>query len=80
MLRQRSISSDQLGSGNEIEGSRGQHRHVQGLADVAGVFGATRVLVEQAAARREIQQHGTSQYSERPARHGSPEYSSAQLH
>ena len=80
MLRERCIAGDQLGSGNEIERRRGQHRHVQRLADVAGGFRAARMMVEQAAARRKIQQNGASQYSQRTARQGPTEYSSTQSH
>jgi len=74
------MAGDQLGSGNQVERSRGQHRHVQRLADVAGGFRAARMLVEQAPARRKIQQNGASQDSQRTARHGPPEYSSTQSH
>jgi hypothetical protein len=56
------MPGDQLGSGNEVERSRGQRRHVQGLADVAGGFRTTFVLVKQAAARRKIQQDGARQH------------------
>ena len=80
MLRQRSIAGDQLGSGNEIERSRGKHRHVQRLANVAGGFRTARMLVEQAAARRKIQQNGASQDSQRTARQVPTEYSSTQSH
>jgi hypothetical protein len=62
MLRERSISGDQLGSGNEIKRSRGQRRHVQRLADVAGGFRTPCMLVKQAAARRKIQQNGRRQH------------------
>jgi hypothetical protein len=61
MLRERSIPGDQFGSSNEVESGRGQHGHVQRLADVASSFRATRMMVEQAAARRKIQQNGASQ-------------------
>jgi hypothetical protein len=47
---------------------------------VAGGFRAARMLVEQAPARRKIQQNGASQDSQRTARHGPPEYSSTQSH
>jgi hypothetical protein len=62
MLRERSISGDQLRSGDEVERSRGQHGHVQRLADVASRLRSTRMLVEQAAARRKIQQDGARQH------------------
>lgn len=80
MLRERSISSDQLGSGDEIKRSRGQHGHVQRLADVASGFLATRMMVEQAAARRKIQQNGASQDRQRPMRDGPSEDSPAPMH
>jgi hypothetical protein len=41
---------------------------MQRLANVASGFRATRVMVEQAAARSEIQQNRASQHRERPAR------------
>jgi hypothetical protein len=77
VLRERSISGDQLGSGNEVERGRGQHGHVQRLADVASSFRAARMMVEQAAARRKIQQNGASQDRQRPMRDGPPEDSPA---
>jgi hypothetical protein len=80
MLRQRSISGDQFGRGNEIERRSGLHGHVQRLADVASVFRPIRMLVEQAAARREIQQHGASQHGQRPAHVCPSENSPSQLH
>jgi hypothetical protein len=80
MLRERSIAGDQLGYGDEIEGSRGQHRQVKRLANMASGFRATRMLVEQAAARRKIQQNGACQHCQRLARYSPPEDRSAQLH
>ena len=74
------MAGDQLGSGNQVERSRGQHGHVQRLADVASGLRTTRMLVEQAAARRKIQQNGASQYSQRTARQGPTEYSSTRFH
>ena len=74
------MSGDQLRSGNEVERSRGQHRHVQGLADVAGGFGTACMMVEQAAARGKIEQDDARQHRERPARHRTSEYSSTWLH
>lgn len=67
MLRERRITVDQLGRGNEVERSSRQHRHMQGLANVTSVFGTIRVLVEQAAARCKIEQRGASQDRERAA-------------
>jgi hypothetical protein len=80
MLRQRSISGNQLGSGNKVKRRSRERRHVQRLADVAGVFRSALMLVEEAPARRKIQQNGASQNSQRPARRGPPEYSSTQSH
>jgi hypothetical protein len=80
VLRERSIPGDQLGSGHKVERGRCQHGHVQRLADVASSFRAARMMVEQAAARRKIQQNGASQYSQRTARQGPTEYSSTQSH
>jgi hypothetical protein len=51
-----------------VESSRRQRGHMQRLADVASSFRTTRMLVEQAPARREIQQNGASQHRQRPAR------------
>jgi hypothetical protein len=67
MLRQRSMSGDQFGSGDEVKRSRGQHGHVQRLADVASGFWTTRVMVEKAAACGKIQQNGASQDCQRSA-------------
>jgi hypothetical protein len=80
MLRQRSISGNQLGSRNKVKRRSRERRHVQRLADVAGVFRSALMLVEEAPARRKIQQNGASQNSQRPARRGPPEYSSTQSH
>ena len=62
MLRERRKSCDQLGDSDEVERRRGQHGRVQGLADVASIFRAIFMLVEQAAASREIQQDGARQH------------------
>jgi len=80
MLRERSISGDRFGGGNEVKGGRGQHGQVQRLADVASVLSATRMLVEQAAASRKIQQNGARQHCDRSARQSPPEDSPAQFH
>jgi len=80
MLRERRISCDQLGDNDEVECRRGQHRHVQRLADVASGLRTIGVLVKQAPARREIQQHGASQHGHRPAHACPSENSPAQLH
>jgi hypothetical protein len=53
---------------------------MQRLADVASVFRTIGMLVEQAAARREIQQHGASQHCQRPAHASRSENSPTQLH
>ena len=62
VLRERKISGDQFGCRDEIESCRGQHGHMQRLADVASRIRAIRMLVEEAAARREVQQNGAGQY------------------
>jgi hypothetical protein len=80
MLRERSISGDQLRSGNEVKRSRSQDGHVQRLADVASRFRAGGMMVEQAAARRKIQQNGASHDRQRPMRDGPSEDSPAQVH
>jgi len=74
------MSGDQLRSGNEVQRSRGQHRHVQRLADVAGGFGTTCMMVKQAAARCKIQQNGASQDRQRSASDCPSEDSPTQLH
>jgi len=76
----RGMPGDQLGRGDQMQRSRGQHRHVQRLADMAGVFGPPGVLVEQAAARREIQQHGARDRRHRAVPPGTPEYGPRQSH
>jgi hypothetical protein len=73
MLREGSKPCDQFGGSNEVKRSRGQHRHVQRLAYVASSFRAACMMVEQAAARRKIQQNGASQDRQRPMRDGPPE-------
>ena len=78
--RERSISGNQFGSSNEVERSRGQHGHVQRLTDVASSFRAARMMVEQAAARRKIEQNGAGQDRQRPMRDGPSENSPAQRH
>ena len=80
MLRERRRSGDQLGNGDQIQSSGGQHRHVQRLADVASGFRTIGVLVEQAPARREIQQHGAGQHGHRPAHACPSKNSPTQLH
>ncbi len=69
-----------FGSGDEVKRSRGQHGHVQRLADVASGFRTTCMMVEQAAARRKIQQNGASQNRQRTACHRPPEYSPTPAH
>ena len=76
----RGKSGDQLGSGDEVQSSRGQRGHVQRLADMASGFRAIRMAVEDAAARREIQQHGARKYRQRPARICPSEYGPTTLH
>jgi len=80
LLRERRISCDQFGNSDEVEGRRGQHGRMQRLADVASGFRTIRMLVEQAPARREIQQHGASQHGHRTAYAGPSENSPTQLH
>lgn len=75
MLRERRVSRDQLGSGDQVKSSRGQHRHMQRLANVASGFRAVCVLVQEAAARCEIQQDGASKHGKRPARNSPSEHS-----
>ncbi len=80
MLRERSISGYQFGSSNEVKRSRGQHGHVQRLAYVASGFRAARMMVEQAAARRKVEQNGACQDRQRPMREGPSEDSPAHIH
>jgi hypothetical protein len=80
MLRHRRRSGDQLGNGDQIQSSCGQHRHVQRLTNVASGLRTIRMLVEQAPACREIQQNGASQHGHRPAHVSSSENSPTQRH
>ncbi|MGB8472529.1 MAG: hypothetical protein WCE61_00435 [Candidatus Acidiferrum sp.] len=57
VLRERRKSGDQLGRGDEVKRRSGQRRHMRRLADVARGIGATRMLVEETAASREIQKY-----------------------
>jgi hypothetical protein len=77
---ERSKPGDQLGSGNEVKRSSGQHRHVQRLADVASSFRPARMMVEQAAARCKVQQNGASHDRQRPMRDGPSEDSPTRMH
>jgi hypothetical protein len=74
------MSGDQFRSGNEVERSRGQHGHVQRLADVASSFWTTRMMVEQAAARSKIQQNSAGQDRQRSASDSPSEDSPTQSH
>ena len=80
MLRERRISCDQFGDRDEVERRSGQHGRMQRLADVASVFRTMAMLVQQASARSEIQQHGASQHGHRPAHVCPSENSPTQLH
>ena len=80
MLRERRIASDQLRGGDKVQSSRGQRWHMQRLANVASGLRTTRVMVEQAAARREIQQNGTSQHGYRAPHTGPSENGPTRLH
>jgi hypothetical protein len=67
VLRERSVPGDLLRSGEQVEGCRGQRRHVQRLASVAsGVLpvSSAGVAVERRA-RDEVQQRQAAQYSQR---------------
>jgi hypothetical protein len=56
-IRQRSVPGDLLCFGDQIQRSGRQGRHVQGLANVAGSFRPTGVLMDERSASGEIQ-HG----------------------
>jgi hypothetical protein len=47
--------------GNQVEACSREHRCVQHLANVAGCFRSTSVLVEKRRARSDIQQHQAAQ-------------------
>ena len=80
MLRERRISCDQLRSDNQVKRSGSQHGHVQRLANVASRLRPMGMLVEQASACCEIQQHGASQHRQRPARVPRSENGLTRLH
>jgi hypothetical protein len=80
MLRERRVSRDQFGSSDEVKSSRGQHRHVQRLADMARGFRSIRMLVKETAARREIQQDGASKHRQSAARNRPSEHSLTPSH
>jgi len=60
VLRQRCIPGDDLRRADEIEPGSRQRRHVQRLADMAGIVGALGVPMGQRRAKREVQQSATS--------------------
>jgi len=78
--RERRISRDYLGDSDKVQCRRGQHGRMQRLADVASGFRPVRMLVQQAAARREVQQHSAGQHRENPVRPGASENSSTRFH
>jgi hypothetical protein len=53
---------------------------MQRLTNVASVFLTIRMLMEKAAARREVQEHSAGQHRENPVRAGASENSSTALH
>jgi len=66
VLRKRKIAGDELRCTNKIKARRGQGRHVQRLANVASGVGTIRVMVQERAARRKVQQRGKSQQRQCP--------------
>lgn len=80
VLRKRRKSGDQSGSGDEVERRCRQHGHVHGLADMARCFGTSCVVVQEAAASREVQQHRARKDCQNAPRRGLPEYTSTQSH
>ncbi len=63
--RERGIPGNKLRCADEIKRCRCQSRHVQRLANMTRWVRTLRVLVKEAAACREIQQRGASQYRQR---------------
>jgi hypothetical protein len=85
VLRQRRISGDDLRRADDVKARSHQRRHVQCLADVAGRIGPIRMLVEECAARRKIEQRSTSQHRQsavysRPSENRSPRMHRVTLH
>lgn len=80
VLRKRRKSGDQSGSGDEVERRCRQHGHVHGLADVARCFGTSCVVVQEAAASREIQQDRARKDCQSAPCRGSSEYTSTPSH
>jgi hypothetical protein len=56
IIGQRSVPGDLPRLGDQIQRSSRQGRHVQGLANVAGGFRPTGVLMDKSSASGEIQQ------------------------
>ena len=71
MLRERRIAGDELGRADKIQVRRGQCRHMQRLANVASGIGTIRVMVQERAARSEIQYRRKGQQRQ-SAVHGGP--------
>ena len=80
VLRQRRIPGDDLRRADQVKPRGRQRRHVQRLADMAGVLGSIRMLVEQRSARRKIEQRSASQQRQRAARSHLPENRFLRMH
>ena len=80
VLWQRSIPGDDLRRADEIKPGSSQRRHMQCLADVAGIVRSLGVGVGERSANREVQQRGASQHRQRTAHNGSPENSFLPVH
>src|SRR5713226_2988210 len=80
VLRQRRIPSDHLRRADQVQPGSRQRRHVQRLANMAGVLRPIRMLVEERTARRKIEQRGASQQRQRAARNRSPENPFLRIH
>lgn len=80
VLRQRKIPSNDLRCADEIEPGSRQRRHVQRLADMAGIVGALGVPMGQRCAKREVQQSTTGYQRENTARRDCSANSPLQVH
>jgi len=80
MARKGGVPGDNFGSGDQIQSCRGQGRHMQRLANVAGAIRTAGVLVEEGSSGRKVKQCGTRQQSHRAAQVLSPENQSMDFH
>ena len=80
VLRQRRIPGHDLRRADKVKPGGRQRRHVQRLADMAGVLRPIRMLVEERSARGEIEQRGASHQRQRVARNRSSENGFLRMH